>query len=96
MKSGKRQLTEGIEQPNQGKIWTLEEKETYKYLGILEAETTKQAEMKEKKKKRISQENEKISRSLTTEQKFHQNDKNLGCFPCKKLGTILKVNEGRT
>ena len=30
------------------------EKETYKYLGILEADTIKQAEMKEKLKKSIS------------------------------------------
>ena len=51
MKRGKRHLTDGIEQPNQEKIRTLGEKETYKYLGILEADTIKQAEMKEKIKK---------------------------------------------
>ena len=34
--SGKRQMTEGIEQSNHEKIRTLGEKETYKYLGILE------------------------------------------------------------
>ena len=48
MKSGKRHLTDGIELPNQDKIRTLEEKETYKYLGILEADTIKQVEIKEK------------------------------------------------
>ena len=48
MKSGKRHLTDGIELPNKDKIKSLAEKETYKYLGILEAYTTKQAEMKEK------------------------------------------------
>ena len=48
MKSGKRQLTDGIELPNKDKIKTLAENETYKYLGILEADTIKQAEMKEK------------------------------------------------
>ena len=36
MKSGKRHLTDGIELPNQDKIRTLAENETYKYLGILE------------------------------------------------------------
>ena len=36
MRSGKGQMTEGIELPNQGKIKMLGEKETYKYLGILE------------------------------------------------------------
>ena len=39
MKSGKRHWTEGIELPNQDKIRTLEEKYTYKYLGVLEADT---------------------------------------------------------
>ena len=48
MKSGKWQLTDGMEQPNKDKIKTLAENETYKYLGILEADTIKQAEMKEK------------------------------------------------
>ena len=42
MKSGKRLMTEGIELPNQDRIRTLEENETYKYLGILEADTNKQ------------------------------------------------------
>ena len=48
MKSGKRHLTEGMELQNQDKIKTLAENETYKYLGILEAETIKQVEMKDK------------------------------------------------
>ena len=47
MKSGTRYMTVGIELPNQEKIRTLGEKETYKYLGILEPDTTKQVEMKE-------------------------------------------------
>ena len=51
MKSGKRHLTDEIEIPNQDKIRTLGEKETYKYLSILEADTSKQLEMKEKIKK---------------------------------------------
>ena len=48
MKSGKRHLTDGMELPNQDKIKTLAENETYQYFGILEADTIKQAEMKEK------------------------------------------------
>ena len=47
----KRQLTDGMELPNQDKIRMLAENETYKYLGILEAVTIKQEEMKEKIKK---------------------------------------------
>ena len=36
MEIGKRHLTDGRELPNQDKIRTLEQNETYKYLGILE------------------------------------------------------------
>ena len=39
-------MTEGIELPNQEKIRVLGEMETYKYEGILEADTIKQMEMK--------------------------------------------------
>ena len=34
MKNGKRRLNDGMELPNQDKIKTLAENETYKYLGI--------------------------------------------------------------
>ena len=51
MKSGKRHLTDEMKLPNQNKIRTLGEKETNKYLGILEADTIKQVDMKEKIKK---------------------------------------------
>ena len=60
VKSGKRQMTEGIELLTLEKIRTLEEKETYKYLCILEADTIKQAKMKEKNKK----ENHRRTRKL--------------------------------
>ena len=48
MKTGKRQITDGMELPIQEKIRTLAENETYKYLGILEADTIKHVEMKDK------------------------------------------------
>ena len=48
MKSGKRYMKEEIELPKQEKIRTPWEKETYKYSGILETDTIKQVEMKEK------------------------------------------------
>ena len=48
LKSGKRHMTE---EWNYDKIRTLEENETYKYLGILEADTIKQVEMKDKIRK---------------------------------------------
>ena len=44
----------GIELPNQEIIGTLREKENYKYLGILEVDTIKQAEMEEKREKSSS------------------------------------------
>ena len=47
IKSGKRHMTDGIELPNQEKIRTFRVKETYKYLGILEAGTIKHEKMKE-------------------------------------------------
>ena len=46
MKNGKRQMMGGIEQPNQERIRTLGEMETYKYLGILEADTIRHVETK--------------------------------------------------
>ena len=51
MKSEKREIMEEIEQPNQKSIRKIEEKENYKYLGILEADAIKQTEMKEKIRK---------------------------------------------
>ena len=53
-------LTDGIELPNQDKIRTLTENETYKYLGILEADTIKQVEMKNKIQKEYLRRTRKI------------------------------------
>ena len=47
-KSVKRPLTVGMELPYKDKIRMQRENETYKYLGILEAETIKQLETKNK------------------------------------------------
>ena len=47
MKSGKRHMTDWMELPNPDRIRTLEENETYKYLGILKADTIKQVQMKD-------------------------------------------------
>ena len=53
MKNGKQQNREGIKLPNQEKVRTLEEKETYKYFGILEGSPITQVEMREKIKKSL-------------------------------------------
>ena len=74
MKSGKRHLTTGMKLLNQDKIKTLGEKETYKYLGILEANTIKQVEMKEKIK-----ENQKATQDKTIQQKPYQRNKYPWC-----------------
>ena len=52
--------------------------------------------MKEKLKKKKPLENEKTTWHQTTLQKSSQRDKYLCCPPHKLLGTILKVDEGRT
>ena len=49
-----------MELPSQDKIRTLEEKETYKYLGILEADTIKQVETKDKIKKEYQRRTRKL------------------------------------
>ena len=62
MKSRKRHLTEEFELPNQEQIRTLKEKERYKYLGKLEADTIKLVE-RQKKLKRISRKNKNATRN---------------------------------
>ena len=55
-------LTEGMKLPNQDMIRTLGEKEIYKYLVILLADSIKQVEMEDNIKKDISEELESYSR----------------------------------
>ena len=51
IKRSKRHMTNTMELPNHDKIRTLGEDETYKYLGILEADTIKLVQMKDKIRK---------------------------------------------
>ena len=89
MKNGKRHMTGGVKLPNQEKLRTLEEKETYKYLGILEADTIKQVEMKEKNfLKCISEEPVNYSRQNSIARTSSK-----GCPTCK---TTLEVDQRRT
>ena len=60
MKSGKRQMADGMELPNQDKIRKLGEMETYKYLCILETDIIKQVEMKEKNQKEYHKRTRKL------------------------------------
>ena len=63
-----KEITKGIELPNQESIRTLRGKESNKYLGILEAITTKQTEIK-KNRKGVPPKNKKTSRNSTQQQK---------------------------
>ena len=60
IKSGKRHMTDGMELPNQDKIRTLRESETNKYLDILEADTIKQVQMKDKIRKEYHRRTRKL------------------------------------
>ena len=95
MKSGKWHLTDGMEQPNQDKIKIFREMKTYKYSGILEADTIKNGGER-KNLERLSQENQKAIRDKTMLQKPYQRNKYLGCIPRKIFGTILEVDQRRT
>ena len=90
MKSGKRHMVEGIEPPIPDKIRKLEEKETYKYLGILEADNIKQVEMKEK----ITKEYRWRTRKLPETKLYNRNlikGINLRAVPLVRyLGQFLK------
>ena len=63
MKSGKRHMTDGMELPNHDKIITLGETKTCKYLGILEADTIKQVQMKGKIRKEYRRRTRKLLKS---------------------------------
>ena len=65
MKSRKRHMSDESNLHINKKNRTLGEKKTYKYLGILEAGTIKQMEMKDKIKKRIFPENQKATQDKT-------------------------------
>ena len=60
MKSGKLLLIDGMELPNQDKIRTLGENETYKYLDNFEADTIKQVQMKDKIQKEYLRKTRKL------------------------------------
>ena len=77
MKSGKRHLTDGIELPNQDKIRTLT---AYKHLGILEADTIKQVEMRNKIQKECLRRTTKLLETKLLS-KSYQRNKYLGCTP---------------
>ena len=89
MKSEKWHMTDGMEQSNQEKVRTLGEMETYKYLEILEADTIKQVEIKEKIKKDYLRRTRKLLETKLYDRNLRKN-KHLGCHFVKYLGRFLK------
>ena len=85
-----RNRTTKSRQKKKNKPRTLGEKE------IFEADTNIKAEMKEKIRKEYPLTNKKDSQNQDLQQKSLQRNKHLGCPPCKILGTILEMDEGRT
>ena len=70
MKSGKRHMTDGMELPNQDKIRTLGENETYKYLGILVSDTIKQVDTKDKIQKEYIRRTRKLLETKLSSRNF--------------------------
>ena len=83
-KNGKRHITEGIKLPNREKI---RNKEIYKYLEILEADTTKQM-----KERNLRKENQKATQDKIILQEPYQRNKYLGCPSRQIFRTILEVD----
>ena len=81
MKSGKQHLTDGMQLPNQDKIRTIAENETYKYLGILEADTIKQVEMKDRIQKEYLRRTIKLLEIKLSSRNLIKGKKILGCTP---------------
>ena len=70
MKSGKEKKKERMKLTHREIIKTLRKMENYKYLGILEADTIKQTEIKEKYKKGTSEERENFSKPNSTAERL--------------------------
>ena len=90
MKSGKRHITDGMELPNHDKIRTFGEKETYKYLGILEADTIKQVEMKDKIQKEYLKRTRKLLATKLSSRNVIKGINTWAVLLAKYLGPFLK------
>ena len=71
MKSSKWYRTDGIELPNRDKIRTLGENDNFKYLGILEADTIKQVQMKDKIQKEYLRRTRKLLKTKLSTNKWY-------------------------
>ena len=89
MKSGKWHLTDRMELPNKDKIRMLGEKENYKYLGILEADTIKQVEIKEKIQKEYLRRTRKLLKTKLSSRNLIKGI-NTWTLPLRYSGPFLK------
>ena len=90
MKSGKRHLTNGMELANQDMIRTLAENEPYKYLGILEADTIKQVQMKIKIQKEYLRRTRKLLVTKISRRKLIKGIKTWAGLLVRYPGPFLK------
>ena len=91
MKSGKQQLTDGMELPNQDNIKTLAENETYKYLGILEADTIKKSgNERQNSKRNISVELKKLLETKLNSRNLIKGINTWAVPPVRYSGPFLK------
>ena len=77
------------------KIRLMGEKETYKYLGILEAATNKEIKIKSKLRKYISDGQENVSKPNLAVESRQRKKKHLGCSPCKDTRGSSWNEQGR-
>ena len=61
---------------------------------ILEADSIKQAEMKERKRKEFLRRTRKLPETKASSRNLINMYKLLGLYPCKIFGTVLKMNQG--
>ena len=90
IKSGKRQIAEGIELPIQEKIRMNRKPKVLGNIGSGHHQTSE-----DKRKNEYLRRMKKTFRNQTLQQESHQRDKYLGYPNCKILGTILKIDEVR-
>ncbi len=90
MKSGKRHMTDGMDLPNHDRIRTLEEKEPYKYLGILEADTIKQVQMKDMIRKEYLRRTRKLLKTKLSSRNLIKEINIWAVFLVRYSGTFLE------
>ena len=95
-KSDKRPLTDGMELPNRDKMRTLGEKETHKYLCILEAHTIKLVETKEKLKEEYLRRTRKLLETKLSSRNLAKGINTRAVTLVRYSGPFFEVDKRRT